>query len=453
MLFFKMIEEFKAFTQKHNLFNSEDRLILAVSGGIDSVVLVDLCYRAGYSFAIAHCNFMLRGKDSDADEAFVRSLAEKYGVVCFVKKFNTVQESQQLRDSIQMAARRLRYQWFTALLQQEDYHYVATAHHKNDVFETMLFNLCKGTGIAGLHGIPLKAGQMIRPLLFTERSAIENYAQQYALTWREDSSNASVKYARNLIRLEVIPKLLRINPALFSTLDATLDRLQGTEKVLLQYAKEVKERGLEKKGEDVYLLRSVLQAVEALPVVLAEILKPYGFNYEQSKMMAAQIHGTSPDQVGNIFHAANYTLNLDRKHLIISPSKERETLTYYLGQSDEELKVNQGYVLNCKIQDAKHYQINANPKIAALDLDKLKFPLKIRRWQAGDWFQPLGMKGKKKLSDFMIDHKIPLNLKDRVYVLTSGEAVVWVIGYRIDERFKITSSTQQVFQIIQENLL
>lgn len=448
-----MIEEFKAFIKNQSLFYSGDKLMLAVSGGIDSVVLVDLCYRAGYSFAIAHCNFMLRSKDSDADEAFVRSLAEKYGVACFVKKFNTMQASQQQRDSVQMAARRLRYKWFTELLQQEEYQYVATAHHKNDVFETMLFNLCKGTGIAGLHGIPLKAGQVIRPLLFTERNTIENYAQQYALAWREDSSNISRKYARNLIRLEVMPKLLQINPALLSTLDTTLERLYFTEKVLQQYAKEVKERSIEKRGKDIYLLLSVLQSIEAMPVILAEILKPYGFNYDQSKTIATQIHDTSRDQVGNTFHSENYTLNLDRKHLIISPSRERETRVYYLEQSEEELKVNQHFVLKCKTQDARHYHINADPKIAALDLDKLRFPLQVRSWQAGDWFQPLGMKGKKKLSDFMIDHKIPLNLKDRVYVLTSGEAIVWVMGYRIDDRFKITKATKQVFQIIQENLL
>lgn len=447
-----MIEEFVAFITNHRLFSSQDRLLLAVSGGIDSVVLVDVCSQAGYSFAIGHCNFMLRGQESDIDEAFARSLAARYGVKCYVKKFDTVNESQQ-GESVQMAARRLRYQWFSELIQQENYQYVATAHHKNDVFETMLFNLCKGTGIAGLRGIPAKAGPIIRPLLFTERSVIENYARQNALTWREDSSNVSVKYARNLIRLEVIPKLLQINPALLSTLDDTLARLQGTEKVLQQYIEEVQERSMEKRGEDIYLLLSVLPSVIALPVVLAEILKPYGFNYEQTKAIVNQVQDAGRHQIGNIFQSEHYTINMDRKYLIISPSRPRETSTYYLDQSVEKLQVNQYFTLKCKVWDVKDYHINADSRIAALDLEKLEFPLQIRTWQAGDWFRPLGMKGKKKLSDFMIDHKIPLNLKDRVYVLTSGEAIVWVIGYRIDERYKITNSTKQVFQIIQESLL
>lgn len=448
-----MIEKFKAFIQEQGLFSAREAVILAVSGGIDSVVMADLFAQAGYIFAIGHCNFSLRGKESDADEAFVRALAQKYGVPCFVRRFDTVAESEKEGESIQMAARRLRYQWFATLLEEKNYRYVATAHQKNDVLETMLFNLCKGSGIAGLHGIPVKTEQVIRPLLFLERQNIESYARQRGLTWREDSSNASVKYARNLIRQEVIPHLLRINPGLFNTLDATLERLQGTEKVLQHYVAQLTGNYIEKKGEDTLLPLSALQTATALPVVLAEILKPFHFRYTQAKALASRIQEADSGMVGKIYSSQSHVINIDREYLVISPRKTGTLPLFYLYEDMGQLTVNNYFALNFQLFRADDYSIPADPVVAALDYDKLSFPLLIRKWEEGDWFRPLGMKGKKKLSDFMIDHKIPLNLKDRIFVLVSGEAIAWVIGYRIDDRFKITEATRQVFQIIQQDKL
>lgn len=448
-----MIEKFKAFIVNQGLISAGEPVLLAVSGGIDSVVMADLFARAGYTFAIGHCNFSLRGEESDADEAFVKALAQKYGVPCFVRRFDTVAEGEKEGESIQMAARRLRYQWFTALLEEKNYSCVATAHQKNDVLETILFNLCKGSGIAGLHGIPVKTEQVIRPLLFLERQAIENYAWQQRLVWREDSSNAAVKYARNLIRQEVIPPLLRINPGLFNTLETTLERLQGTEKVLQHYVAQLTESCMEKKGENTLISLSVLQTSTALPVVLTEMLKPFHFHYTQAKALASRIQEAGSGMVGKIYSSQSHVLNIDREHLIISPRKTDETPIFYLYEDMRQLTANNHFVLNFQLFRADDYSIPADPVVAALDYDKLYFPLLIRKWEEGDWFRPLGMKGKKKLSDFMIDHKIPLNLKDRIFVLVSGEAIAWVIGYRIDDRFKITDATRQVFQIIQQNKL
>lgn len=445
-----MVEEFVAFIKHQQLFSEKDRLLLAVSGGTDSVVLADLCHRAGYSFAIAHCNFQLRGKDSDEDEAFVRALAARYGVKCLVQTFATEEACEETGESVQMVARRLRYQWFEELLVSGEYQYMATAHHKNDVLETMLFNLSRGTGIAGLRGMPAKSGALVRPMLFAEKSQITTYIEQHHLKWREDSSNASDKYARNLIRHTVVPQLLQINPSLLRTLDDTLERLQDTEKVLHHYVEEVSARCTTYHDEDVWLAIDVLQEVEALPLVLSEILKLFNFSYEQARNIAWHVKEDGYDKVGKQFTTTGYKLNIDRTYLIISPAKDIASAEYVLEQFTGEVQVADLFALQAEFCSAEDYHIQAEPAIAALDAGKLVFPLRIRRWQPGDWFYPLGMRGKKKLSDFMIDQKIPLNFKDQVYVLLSGEDIVWVIGYRIDDRYKLTSATRQIFQLKQE---
>ncbi len=447
-----MIEDFKVFITHQHLFSPQDRMLLAVSGGIDSVVMTDLFARSGYTFGIIHCNFRLRGKASDEDEDFVRRVAAKYKVPCFVKRFDTVEEREQTGESIQMTARRLRYQWFADILRAESYQWVATAHHKNDVLETILFHICKGTGLAGLQGIPVKNDTIVRPLLFADKTAIENYARQHGLTWREDHSNASTKYARNLLRLKVIPHLLQINPNLFQTLDDTLERLKGAGHIVQQYVQDVKDSSMEEKGKDIFLTLSVLRSVEPLPLVLAELLKSYGVAYTQAKTMAHLIREKQGDTTGKRFYTESHTLNIDREHLIISPGKKEDYAEYNLEESTLLLEVPPLFTLTCQFQNTDNFKINTDSRVACLDADKLIFPLQVRPWRTGDWFYPLGMQGKKKLSDFMIDHKIPLNLKQRIYVLTSGKAIVWVIGFRIDDRFKVTQTTRQIFSITQQLL-
>lgn len=445
-----MLDEFKTFLEETRLFQQQPKVLLAISGGIDSVVMAHLFYRAHIPFDIVHCNFQLRGEESDGDEAFVRQLAEKFDVQCMVSSFETQQYADANQLSIQMAARDLRYQWFEELLQTHDHVYLATAHHKHDVLETMIFNLAKGTGLAGMHGIRFLQGQIIRPMLFTDRKQIEGYASAEKLHWREDSSNADDKYRRNLIRHEVIPVLEQINPSLMKTLEPTLERFMGAEAVVQAASEQVMKECIIVEKNDIYISLPKIHALPGLKVLLHEILKDYGFHYQQTREIVAMLQDEERSaHVGKVFDSATHRLNFDRNDLIISPIPVMQPAkTSVISEKEHEKHLDQ-FDLDIKVLDARKYNVMPLANIAALDHEKLKFPLKLRKWKKGDSFYPLGMNCKKKLSDFMVDTKIPLNLKDRVFVLTSGEDIVWVVGHRIDHRYRITNKTRQVYELTQ----
>ncbi|MEK6479297.1 tRNA lysidine(34) synthetase TilS [Catalinimonas sp. 4WD22] len=445
-----MVNKFRAFIHETNLFDENSPILLAVSGGIDSVVMADLFAEANFDFAITHCNFHLRGEESDGDEAFVRQLARQYEVDCFVKAFETTDYAEQEKVSIEMAARKLRYDWFNTLLNQHNYAFVATAHHKNDVLETMLFNLSRGTGIAGLHGILPKKANIIRPLLFAGRKQIENYAKQKKLNWREDRSNQDEKHRRNLIRRKVIPVLEVVNPNLLQTMEMSLERISGTEDVFKAVVKDLKSICIRNDGRDVYLNINILKNQPGLKVVLHELIKEYGFQYHQSREIAEFVEKHERNiQVGKVFDSPTHRLNIDRKELVISSLTDDIGDLYMIDEKEHILQTDE-FELNFNVLDAHKYKIMPLANIAALDHEKLKFPLKLRTWKKGDYFFPLGMNRKKKLSDFMIDLKIPLNLKKRVMVLVSGDEIVWVVGHRIDHRYRVIDKTKQVFEVRQE---
>lgn len=444
-----MVNKFRSFIHETNLFAEKTPILLAVSGGIDSVVMADLFARSKFEFAMVHCNFNLRGEESDGDEVFVKQLAQRYQVSCFVKSFDTSGFADLQRISIQMAARQLRYAWFNALLKEQKYEYIATAHHKNDVVETIIFNLTKGTGIAGLHGIKLKQSQIIRPLLFADRKQIEEYAQTHQLAWREDSSNSDEKYRRNLIRRRVIPVLEEINPKLLETLELSLERISGTESFFLSAVQELKKKCMYTLGKDVFINIQKVKDQPGLHVVLHEMIKEYGFQYHQTREISEAIRRTTPEkQSGKVFDSSSHRLNIDRKELIISVISRDSIGSYTITEKEHKLDTDE-VELTFKVLEARKYRVMPLANIAALDHEKLKFPLTLRKWKKGDFFYPLGMNCKKKLSDFMIDIKIPLNLKNRVMVLTSGDDIVWVVGYRIDHRYRITDTTQQIYEITQ----
>lgn len=443
-----MIDDFIKYIHEHQLFQPDDKVLLAVSGGIDSVAMLACFKEAGLcEFGVAHCNFGLRGTDSDADEVFVKKLSKKAKVIFHSHAFDTEAFAAQEKISIQMAARELRYTWFEKLMKDHGYTYIATAHHKNDALETVLFNLAKGTGIAGLHGIKKKAGKIIRPMLFADKASILDFVAQKHLAWREDSSNESIKYARNLIRHEVVPVLKQINPDLENTFHNTMERIAQVEEVFLEHAQQLANKAIRCEGDHVYIDLKVLQTEKVNAVLLHEIIKNYGFNFLQ----AQELHVRLFQGAGKVFETPTYRLNIDRDALIISPKDLSDFIPIAIFKDQEEF-TNKALRLLFSTIERREYKISSNKKVAALDLDKLEFPLAIRKWQHGDFFFPLGMKKKKKLSDFMIDEKIPLNLKERVFLLTSGNAIVWVIGHRIDDRFKITEETQKVFkaQIVQQ---
>ncbi|MBL7892287.1 MAG: tRNA lysidine(34) synthetase TilS [Bacteroidia bacterium] len=437
-----MLNRFKKFISDKNLFTPEHRLLLAVSGGVDSVVLAYLCYRAGFNFSIAHCNFGLRGEESEGDEKFIEQLAGKFNVQFHTKRFDTQAFAGKRNVSVQMAARELRYNWFAAVCHQEKYDRVVIAHHKDDEIETLFINIIRGTGISGLHGIPLQRDNIVRPLLFATRVDIENYAKNNKLLFREDSSNSSDKYIRNKLRHKVIPVLKEINPNLEAAISRDIEHFQQVEKIYKEAIGRKLAKLIVKRKNGIEADVRKLLRLNPAPVYLYELLSPYGFNDTVcNDVLKAMID----DRTGRRFFSATHRLVKDRLRLIITSntvSGEEE----YLIRSGMK-KLTEPLSLTVSKSKAVSYSIPRSNRVASLDFDKLKFPLTIRKWRKGDAFRPLGMKHKKKLSDFFIDNKFSLIDKEHTWLLTSGTDIVWVIGYRLDDRFKVTDKTKNVYVI------
>jgi len=437
-----MLDQLSDYIKKQKLFQPEERMLLAVSGGIDSVVLFHLFVRSGYSFAVAHCNFQLRGKESDKDDHFVQDLAEEAKIQFFSRSFETEAYSKMHGISIQMAARELRRTWFSELKQANNFDKIATAHHLNDSIETALFNLAKGTGIAGLMGIQPKKEDYVRPLLFSTRQMIEDYAALQQLKWREDRSNSSVKYSRNLIRHHVIPELKKINPNLEQTFAQTSEKIVGASAILGDVVNAKKSELLHRVKDLTVIDKLSLAAVGNTPILVYEMLEEFGFNYTQIKDMLQSLHG----QTGKVFHSGTHQITIDRKQVFIE-KRQSNVHSYWKIYKDESEKHIEGVQFHFEKLGAQNTSIKRDKQMAMLDLDKLRFPLSFRHWKHGDAFFPLGMQHKKKVSDFMIDEKIPVNLKKQMLLLLSGNDIVWLVGHRIDERYKITQYTKEIFRI------
>jgi tRNA(Ile)-lysidine synthase len=339
-----------------------------------------------------------------------------------------------------MAAREQRYNWFEKIRMKHGYGYIATAHNLNDSVETIVFNFIKGTGLKGMTGIPVKAGKVIRPLLFATREIIEAYARDNNLNFRTDSSNKSVKYRRNFIRQKILPEFEKINPGFFDTIRNTIARLEGAWSFLDAWLENNRISFMETRGKDIYLEKDFFIKNKE-PVVLYEVLCPYGFNYDQS----VDVFENLSSGTGSMFYTESYVLNNDRSHLIVS-SREETVEEYIINKGDSMVTTNR-FKLKLEYMTKNQEKLDPDPMVGYFDFDKLDFPLELRTWQEGDWFVPLGMKGKKKLSDFMIDKKIPLNLKKRIMVLLSGGSIVWIAGHRVDERFKLQDSTKKILKV------
>lgn len=436
-----MITEFTHFIDSNNIAIKESKTLLAVSGGIDSVVMVYLFNHLKLDFGIAHCNFELRGEESDTDERFVKELALSLNCPFHTTKFSTTKYAKTQGVSIQMAARELRYAWFEQIKNEFEYKLVATAHHKGDVVETILYNLTKGTGLDGLHGIRAKVNSIIRPMLFASRAEIEKYANTHNIKWREDSSNTSLKYARNKIRHQVLPLLEELNPKVERSIYATSERLSEIEKFINFNVAEYSDKNVEIKDGGIFIRFEPLFKIPGYGYLLFELLKPFGFTYAQSVKIKSGLSGMS----GKLFYSKSHVLNIDRGYLIVSEITFNDGQTMITELNDEYSFKSKS--ISTKTIEKEGYEIPITNKVLAIDKGKLSFPLKIRAWQTGDVFYPLGMKGKKKLSDFMIDAKIPVNLKKEVGVILSGSKIVGILEHRLDERFKITKDTQQIFEI------
>lgn len=433
---------FHHFASHNELFDKDDRILVAISGGIDSSTLLHLLVNQGYTVAIAHCNFGLRGSESDGDEQFVRSLQQRYQIEGYYIRFDTEQEAAKEGESIQMAARRLRYEWFKQLCNTENYQYIAIAHNADDVAETFLLNLSRGTGIKGLTGIKPKSGRVVRPLLFATRMEIEEYAQHHQISFREDSSNAKEKYARNRLRLNVIPEFKIINPSFNQTMIDNISRLQMVEDLVTQEVNNFKQNAVTQMGDEIRISIRKLKFNRNAHLLLYEFLCEYGFNSSQTESI---IHSVEQGESGSQFIAHSYMLLRDRDYLILTPIKKGEKEELYLIQADCT-SISTPLSLEFKVRE-NTFKIDKSPSVACLDFSKLTFPLILRKWETGDEFHPLGMKGTKKLSDFFIDQKLSLIEKENQWMLCSGNDIVWVVGRRIDDRYKLTARTQSAYII------
>lgn len=436
-------KEFEAFVNEQRLFSKKDRILLALSGGVDSVVLAELLLELGYTFSVAHCNFHLRAEESNRDADFVIKWAERNGVELFVQDFDTYGYMQEKGISLEMAARELRYSWFENIMQENQFDYLLTAHHADDSAETFFINLLRGTGIAGLHGILPKNGNIIRPLLFATRKSILDYAESKNIQFVEDSTNSETKFLRNKIRHRVIPMLKEISPDFDSIIRKNIERLRDTETIFRSAIEKVKDEIIIREKENIKISIAELQSLHPIGIYLYEILSDYGFNESVVNNVSMVLDAES----GKRFYSKTHCLLKDREYLLIYPIEKDEKETNY--SIDVEItSIIEPF--KAKIEVLKELNFISVPKkanVAMLDMDLLNFPLELRHWKQGDSFVPFGMKKKKKLSDFFTANKYSLLDKERQWLLCSGNEIVWVVGKRIDDRFKISNSTKSVLKI------
>lgn len=408
------------FIEQHQLFEHNDKVLVALSGGADSVALLCMLHEEGYTCEAAHCNFHLRADESDRDEEFVKMLCQRLQVKLHIKHFQTAAIANEKKISIEMAARELRYEWFEQLRIESHSQAVAVAHHQDDNVETMLLNLLRGTGIQGIRGMRPKNGCIVRPLLSYSRKEIISYLNKIGQTYVTDSTNLEDEFTRNKIRLRLLPLMEEINPATREHLLATANYLNGAIRI---YEKEIQKAiGRVCKGDNI-CISSLLN--EASPEsILYELLYPKGFNQHQ----IADIMNALVGQSGKQFFSQNWQVLKDREWLMVSKREASllPTLIYN------------------RVKREKDFSWTTDKQTAYLDAEKLTLPLELRKWQAGDWFIPLGMKGKKLVSDFMTDRKFNRWQKEQQCVLCCGKNIVWLVGERIDQRYSITNNTQEI---------
>jgi len=458
-----LLQRFTEFIKEQNLFHPKDKLLLAVSGGVDSVVLCELCSQAGYDFAIAHCNFRLRDKESERDKEFVENLADKYQVEFFLKEFDTENYAGQKKISIQEAARELRYSWFSELIHKNpkslpawrsradeirNPKFLLTAHHADDNIETVLMNFCRGTGLHGLEGIPVAPLHIRRPLLGFWKEELIEFAKQNKLEYVEDSSNRSSKYTRNLFRNEIIPLITKVYPQVKENLRDNINRFKEIRKLYSISVGEFKKKFCKVKNDEIHIPVKQLMSCQSRALIF-EIILDYGFTEKQ----VDELIKLAESETGKFIQSPNAPVRIIkfRNWFIVSTDKTADAETIVIEEGTRNLELGIG---NLKIEtlpnsksDSYRIQIPNSTNIACLDADMITFPLILRKWKEGDYFYPLGMRKKKKLSRFFIDQKFSKTDKEKTRVLEMNKKIIWIIGKRIDDRFKITEKTKNILKI------
>jgi tRNA(Ile)-lysidine synthase len=431
-----MLTKFQHHIEQNFAQLKDKKLLLAVSGGVDSMVLLDLFYKLRFDICVVHCNFQLRGKESDADEMLVRETCQDKYIPYFIESFDTLEFAKENKLSIQLAARKLRYDWFQEIISL-GFDYVLTAHHLDDNVETFLINYTRGTGLEGLTGIPAKNGSIIRPLLPFSRDEIENYAKENKIQWREDSSNASDKYFRNKLRHNIVPTLKELNSGFLDSFQNTLHHLQQAESLVNDASKLVFEKVVKEKGNQLEIHLKPLLEFQNYKAYLFQWLKSYGFSAWND------IYDLVNAQSGKQVFSETHVLLKDREKLILSERNSINKSEVFIIESIES-KVNIPLkLIFSRFSGGK----NVNANCIFVDEDKIKFPLIIRKRQEGDYFYPAGMNGKKKLSKYFKDEKYSLLDKENQWLLCSEDQIIWVIGKRADQRFIATERTQQIIKI------
>ncbi len=429
-------KRFDLFVEEKNLFTRKDKILLTVSGGMDSMVMAELFLRSNFSFGIAHCNFGLRENESDDDELFVNDFAKRNSIPIYSKKFETKLFATGNKLSTQEAARKLRYEWFEEVRAKDGYDYIATAHHLDDSIETFFINLIRKSGPKGLSGISVTNDKVIRPLLFATRKNIEDFVKNEQIGYREDSSNLTDDYLRNRLRHHLIPALRDEH---FEELMSVL--MEDFGEISLYFdekAKRFEDEYVHIHGEVISIPLIPLLAMEEPAEFLSLLLYRHGIkNAETGKMLLTEVSGKE-------FDTARHLILRDRKHLLIRPKKDPKEEEILVNQFPEQVEVGGNRIHFEKWEEKR---IDQSPGVQCIDAARLHSPLKIRRWKAGDAFIPLGMKQQKKVSDFLIDLKINRFEKDSIFVLLSNHDIVCILGLRIDERFKVTEQTQQTLTL------
>jgi tRNA(Ile)-lysidine synthase len=434
----KMLEKLERFIEQNKLIKPGEKVLLAVSGGIDSMVMAQLILRSGIDAGIAHCNFSLRGNESDKDEELVRQYASQNNIPFFSIRFETKSYAKKNGISVQMAARDLRYAWFEEIRKENSFDSVAVAHNLNDNIETLLINLIRGTGISGMMGMRPVSNRIIRPLLFASRKDIVAYCEKHKINYREDRSNADTKYTRNKIRHLVIPVLKEINPSIETTLNETAERFTGINEIVTDYISTLREMVTEQKDEYISFNISLLEPYKHNKTVFFELFKPFGITDDQLNDLIKVTGGKTGGQI----ITGTHRIIKNRKELIVSGVNSTDETLYNINNI-KELK-NAPYLISARyIVLGEKNKIPTDPQTACIDSEIISFPLTIRKWKSGDHFYPFGMKQKKKLSDYFIDKKYSKLDKENRLILESDGKIVWIIGDRIDNRFRITRSTKK----------
>ena len=419
---------------ENDLFKTDDKILLAISGGADSTAMLCFLIEYGVKFELAHANFNLRGQESLNDELFVRKLSKKYALKFHLKKFNTIAYSKRNNISLQMAARKLRYDWFKKLIKTINFDYIITAHNQDDLIETFLINLLRGSGIKGLSSIPVKNEKIIRPFLAVTRFEIEDYLKQKNQLYRTDSSNSETKYIRNKIRHNIIPSLMEINPSVKKNIISQISILRETSKIFESQMKMVKKKIILKQNDCFFISKDKIMKLSPLNTYLYEILSDFGFKQINQIIKALNFSGKR-------FFTNKYELIIDRKDIIIKKRNINSDKSIKIAES--ALEINSPLPMRFSIKHSNKY--NKSNNFAHIDFEKLSFPLSLRKWIPGDKFQPLGMKNFMKISDFYINNKLSQFEKEETWLLCSDTDIVWVVGYRIDERFKVTLNTKKLY--------